>query len=239
MRALPDITAVILAGGLGMRLRPVVADLPKVLAPINGRPFLTYLLDQLAGYHLHQVVLCTGYQGAQVHNFFGDSYNCLRLSYSHESEPRGTGGALQQAHTQFESDTILALNGDSYCDSDLNAFFRAHDQRAAVSSVLLAWQKDTARFGQIHIDSQSRIKHFAEKGPEALPGWINAGIYLLPAGLIASLPEGRKLSLERDVFPTWVGRGLFGHPTHDAFLDIGTPESYAAADAFFAARRCT
>ena len=109
------VTAAILAGGLGTRLRSVVKDRPKVLAEIRGVPFLTYLLDQLAAAGVRDVVLCTGYMGEQVRSAFGDSYGGMCLSYSQESSPLGTAGALRLALPLFKSSSVLVMNGDSFC----------------------------------------------------------------------------------------------------------------------------
>ena len=117
-----DVTAVILAGGLGTRLRSVIADRPKVLAEVRGRPFLAYLLDQLIVAGSRSVVLCTGYCGEQILRTFGERYGPLRLSYSQERTPLGTAGALRAGLGQFGSDSVLALNGDSYCSLDLKKY---------------------------------------------------------------------------------------------------------------------
>src|SRR5687768_5619957 len=120
---LSHLTAVILAGGLGTRLRSVISDRPKVLARVLDRPFLTYLLDQLAAAGLNYVILCTGYLGEQVKAEFGTSYSSLRLAYSQEMVPLGTAGALQLALSLIPSETVLVLNGDSFCEVDLQRFY--------------------------------------------------------------------------------------------------------------------
>ena len=121
-----DVTAAILAGGLGTRLRPAVADRPKVLAPVGGRPYLTYLLDQLAGAGVREVVLLTGYAADEVRDALGDRYGRMRLRYSVEPAPLGTAGALRLALPLLAAPAVLLLNGDSYCDADLGAFRRSH-----------------------------------------------------------------------------------------------------------------
>jgi D-glycero-alpha-D-manno-heptose 1-phosphate guanylyltransferase len=234
-----DVTAAILAGGLGTRLRPAVADRPKVLAPIGGRPYLTYLLDQLAGASVRNVVLLTGFAADQVRDALGDSYRTLRLSYSVEPAPLGTAGALRHALPHFASSSVLVLNGDSYCDVDLAAFRWLHERRASEASLVLARATDAERFGQVRVSRDGQILQFEEKGTPSGPGRINAGIYLLRRGLIAELPPG-PVSLERDVLPGWVaGRRVYGYRHDGRFLDIGTPESYAEAGDFFAAGTAT
>ena len=234
--SLSGIGVAILAGGLGTRLRSVVADRSKVIAEVNGRPFLSYILDHLAAAGFAEAVLCTGYGGAGLEKSLGDNHSGLRLRYSHETEPRGTAGALRLALPQIEAGDWLVLNGDSFCDADLPAFCRFHRQSGAKASLVLTHTDDPGRFGLVEVLPTKEIAAFREKVPGAAPGWVNAGIYLISRPLLAQLPEGRSISLERDCFPTWVGHGLFGYQSGGRFLDIGTPESYGQAAAFFADR---
>jgi histidinol-phosphate phosphatase family protein len=226
-------TAAILAGGLGTRLRPVISDRPKVLAPVNGRPFLAYLLNQLLEAGVRRVVLCTGYLGEQVRQIFGDRYGALSLVYSQESEPLGTGGALRLALPLLDSDPVLVMNGDSYCQVDLNAFLRWHKERRATASLLLTWVSNTGRYGRVLVNEEGIVQSFKEKGGTRGAGFINAGIYLLSREVLQSIPAHTVVSLEHQVFPSWIGRGLYGYAGGSSFLDIGTPESYAAAQRFF------
>lgn len=233
MSDLSEVTAVILAGGLGMRFRPVMADRAKALAPVRGRPFLAYLLEQLAAAKVAHVILCTGYMGDQVKREFGDTYKGLQLFYSHEMSPLGTGGALRLALPLLKSDPILVMNGDSYCTEDLTSFWKWHFERSAQVSILLARGADTMRFGKVEVGPEGLVSSFEEKGGIG-PGWINAGIYIIPRFLVQTIPPGQMISLEREVFPTWIGGALYGYQSKAHFLDIGTPEAYAAAEQFFA-----
>jgi NDP-sugar pyrophosphorylase family protein len=227
------VTAAILAGGLGTRLRPQIADRPKVLAPVRGRPYLAYLLDQLAAAGVSRVVLLTGYLAEQVRAAFGDAYAGMRLVYSPEPVPLGTGGALRRALPDIPSTTCLLLNGDSYCEAPLPDFWDFHCRQAADASLVLTRREDCSRFGRVHVGPDGRVVRFEEKPPAGGPGWINAGIYLIRRALIEELPADCPLSLERDLFPAWLGRRLCAFPCPGRFLDIGTPESYARAEAFF------
>ena len=240
MKAMDDlagVTAAILAGGLGTRLSAVVADRPKVLAPVAGRPFLAYLLGQLARAGLTQVVLCTGYLGEQVQAALGETFQGLKLTYSKEPTPLGTGGALWLALPHFKSETVLVLNGDSYCEVDLRALWAWHAARGAQGTLVLAKKRHTARYGRVEAAPDDSIKNFVEKGGQGGPGWINAGIYLLSRLLLQTVPANRLVSLEQEMFPAWVGRGLFGYKTGGRFLDIGTPRAYGRAPGFFAPKR--
>ncbi len=232
--SLHDISAAILAGGMGTRLRSVVSDRPKVLAPVAGRPFLAHLLDQLADAGLRDVTLLTGFAAEMIPAAFGDSFREMRLRYSPEPEPLGTGGALRNAMQFLAGDKILLLNGDSYCDVNLTALVEQHSRSQASATLSLAEVPDGSRFGRVQRAVDNRIERFEEKGGTAEPGWINAGVYLIQREVVEAIPPGRAVSLERDVFPEWVARGrVFGFPA-GRFIDIGTPESFAEADAFFA-----
>ena len=233
---LADVTAVILAGGLGTRLRSVVADRPKVLAEVHGRPFLAYLLDQLAAAGIRYVVLCTGYLGEQVEAVFGHSYRDMDIVYSQESLPLGTAGALRLACPFFKSDTVLVMNGDSFCDADLAAFWNWHGEQRVPATLLLTQVPDTTRYGRVQVGANGRIVSFVEKGHTSGRGWINAGIYLFTRHLLQTIPPGRSVSIEKESFPRWIDQGLSGYQSEGRFIDIGTPESYARAEAFFASK---
>jgi D-glycero-alpha-D-manno-heptose 1-phosphate guanylyltransferase len=233
MKNLSHITAAILAGGLGSRLRPVVADRPKVLAEVKARPFIFYLLDQLAAVRVRQVVLCTGYLAHQVKDTLGETYGPMNLLYSQEPSPLGTGGALCFALPLLESETVLVLNGDSFCEANLRAFCLVHRLRGAQASLLLAEVTDTGRFGWVELDEEGRITGFREKGKATGSGWVNGGIYLINRSLLETIPPQRTVSLEQDLFPAWIGRGLYGFRSQGRFIDIGIPESLAGAETFF------
>lgn len=216
-----DLTAAILVGGFGTRLRAVLPDQQKVLAPVAGRPFVLRLLDQLADAGILQVTLCAGYKAEQVQQI-GPTYRGMSLRYSIEPQPLGTAGALRLAHLE---PPVLVLNGDSYCEVDLAAL-------PPPNVIVVREIPDTAASGRVEFDADYRITRFSEKGQSG-PGWINAGIYLLNREFLDSIPAGRAVSIEREMFPAWIDRGLRAFPTRGRFLDIGTPESYAQAQGFF------
>ncbi|MFB2936494.1 nucleotidyltransferase family protein [Aerosakkonemataceae cyanobacterium BLCC-F154] len=234
---LAGVTATILAGGLGTRLRSVVVDRPKTLAKIGDRPFLTYLLEKLAATEIKNVVLCIGYLGEQIETIFGNSYKSLNLFYSQETSPLGTGGALRLALPLVKSDSILVMNGDSFCDASLSDFFSDYCQQKAEVSLLLTQVSDTSRYGQVKLDTNGKLISFAEKANSSGSGWINAGIYLIKRQKVQEIPENRFVSLEKEMFPTWIESGIYGYQASGRFIDIGTPESYAQAENFFAAHK--
>lgn len=232
--AMRNVSVVILAGGLGTRLRAVVSDRPKVLAEVGGRPFITYILDHLAAAGVSDVVMCTGYRGEQIRDALGEAYGPLRLRYSRETAPLGTGGALREALPLLRSDTSLVMNGDSFCDVELERVFDWHKRCGGPASIVLIEVADASRFGRVEVDEEGRLTRFTEKVPAAGPAWINAGLYLLERSLLAEIPAGRSVSLEREVFSGWIGRGIFGYQHRGRFLDVGTPEALRSAAGFFA-----
>ena len=227
---LNNLTAMILAGGLGTRLRPALADRQKVLAPVGGRPFIFFLLDQLVDAGLRHVVLCAGHKAEDVALAVGAEYRGVRVVCSREPNPLGTAGALRHALPMAKSDPVLALNGDSFCEADLNAFYDSHRVRGARASLVVQRVEETAQSGSVQFAPDGEVTRFAEKASSSEPGWINAGIYLLAREVLDSIPSGRAVSIERETFPAWIGRGLYAFPASGRFLDIGTPATYAKAE---------
>lgn len=234
MTDLYGITAVILAGGMGTRLRPVIADRPKVMADVNGRPFITYLLDQLLVDGIGEAVLCTGYLAEMVSNTLGDNYHGIRLEYSQEDVPLGTGGALRLAMTRARGELLLAMNGDSYCAMDIQELIAVHRNRQAVCSITVTEVPDVARYGSVAMTSDGAVTSFLEKGVTSGAGHINAGIYLFRPEVLEAIPFNCQVSLEREVFPGLIGAGLYGYSARGPFIDIGIPEDYRRASAFLA-----
>lgn len=233
VQRIADITAVILAGGLGTRLRSVLSDRPKVLAEVLDRPFLTYLLDQLSSAGAREAILCTCYMVDRVQEVYGNTYKSLQLLYSQEDEPLDTGGALRLALPLLKSDPVLVMNGDSYIHADLSSYVDWFFQLDRKASLLLTKVPDRSRYGVVKVEKDESITVFKEKGMTKGAGWINAGVYLVKTSLLRSIPSGKAFSLEREFFPSLVGNGLFGYQCKGRFIDIGTPESYIEAEKFF------
>jgi histidinol-phosphate phosphatase family protein len=237
MSGFSKVTAYVLAGGFGTRLRQAVPDRPKALAEILGRPYICHLLDALARLGVRRVVLCTGHLAEQLERALGDSYRGMDILYSREDRPLGTGGALRLALSRYPAALALAINGDSLTDADLSAFLIWYKKSGLPAALLLNSVPDAGRYGRVEADAKGRVSGFVEKG-EAGPGRINAGVYLLrPESLDAILP-GEAASIERDVFPALASAGRLGGFAADArFIDIGTPESYAEAGRFLLGAR--
>jgi NDP-sugar pyrophosphorylase family protein len=231
------IHAAILAGGMGSRLRSVVPDRQKVIAHVGGKPFLSLLLDQARSAGILNVVLCTGYLGDQVRATLGDTYLDVQLSYSQETSPLGTGGALRHALPLIGSETVLVMNGDSYCDVDLVKFLSWHDEVRAEASMVLVEMVETGRYGRVEVGPGDRVLRFEEKSPSKRPGLINAGVYLFSRRLLSEIQEDAVFSLERDLFPAWLQRGVYGYRGGLRFIDIGTPDSFRSAQSLFGSSR--
>lgn len=232
---LADVSVALLAGGLGERLRSAVADRPKVLASVGGRPFVTYLLDQLAAAGARRIVVCTGYMHEHIEEALGATYKGMEVGYSCEQEPLGTGGAFRLACEQLDEGLVLGLNGDSFCGVDYARFCAAHAVSGTGAAVLLVRVPDMARYGRVDVDGQGRVLQFCEKEGRAQPGLINAGAYLFPRSWLRDVPSAQPVSLEREVLPRWVELGLSGFEARGPFLDIGIPSDYKRAEGFFAA----
>ena len=231
--------AVVLAGGLGTRLAGVLGGQPKALAPIGGRPFVTFLFDWLARASVARVVLSTGHLADRIEGALGRAHAALPLAYAVETTPLGTAGAIVHAAALTRADPLLVLNGDSFVELDLAALVRAAAGRAGHVSIAVVAVPDGARFGTVQLDPSDRVVGFHEKTGQRAAGWINAGVYMVPRAVIADWPATRPLSFEHDVLPAALPKGVFAYrcAAGARFIDIGTPESLAEAERFFAAVR--
>jgi D-glycero-alpha-D-manno-heptose 1-phosphate guanylyltransferase len=230
---LSEITVVILAGGLGTRLRPIVSNKPKVLAEVLGRPFLKYLFDQLVHAGAREVVLCTGYMADSVREEIGGTYGSLCIKHSMEDVPLDTGGALRLALPLIRSDTVMVMNGDSYVNADFKAFLEWFLRKNIIGALLLAKVLDSSRYGRVVTSSDDHIETFEEKGGFGGEGFINAGVYLLQKKVVETIPPGKTFSLERELFPSLIRNKLYGYECKGEFIDIGTPKSFLEAEKFF------
>ena len=204
----PD--AMILVGGKGTRLQSVVNDRPKPMAEVAGRPFVEWLLLALRAQGVRRVIFCTGYRSEMVEAHFRDGRQWdMEVLYSRDPIPLGTGGAVRYALSQVRSDRLLAMNGDSYCPVDICRLEEVHTTHGARTTLWLIWLNACRRYGSVVIGEDGVVQAFREKSAEECAGLINAGIYLLEREVAETIPEGRALSLEIQVFPQLIGRGLF------------------------------
>ena len=215
--------AIILAGGLGTRLRSRLTDLPKAMAPIAGRPFLEYLLDRLVAAGANRVILSVGHLRHVILERIPENYRGVPITFVTEESPLGTGGAIRQALAQVDEPAALVMNGDTYADLDLSAILKRHLQSETSMTMAVTQIQDTSRYGGVVIE-KDQVVGFLEKGKEG-PGWINAGIYALDRDFPwpESLPT--RFSFEENVLVPLVAElrpTAFRHTGF--FLDIGVPE---------------
>ncbi|MHB8509166.1 MAG: nucleotidyltransferase family protein [Candidatus Dormibacteria bacterium] len=229
MRPVP-LTAIILCGGQGTRLRSSVADRPKALATIAGRPFLDWLLWDLSDQGIRQVVLAVGHRAAQVREHAGNGKRWgVTVAYSEEDSPLGTGGAVGKAMHSTGGEEFLVMNGDSYCGVRVNALIRTHKVRQAVATItVVPPMADSGRFGSVSVSESWLVTGF---GDTRLPGskYISAGIYLMSRGILKQIPDDQPSSLERDLLPRLVGEKLVAFLAGPRLVDIGTADSYKTA----------
>jgi len=230
-----DITAVVLCGGLGTRLREVLPNKPKVLAEINGVPFIYYLLRKIEKTGCRNVILCTGHLAEQVESLLGYEYGELTIVYSKETSPMGTGGALLNAEQYITTNYVLVMNGDSFVECDLRDYYYWHIQVGAKLSMIVKKTSDTSRYGSLSLSAERQITKFQEKvcNYKREGKFINVGVYLMDHRILQKIPKKLPVSLEKEVFPKLLSEGVFGYRIDGRFIDIGTPQSLAEAQEYF------
>jgi len=214
---------IILAGGLGTRLRPVVTDVPKALAPIQGVPFLNLIIKELIRSGcISKITLALGYMAESVVKTF-EKYP-FPIDFSVEDRPLGTGGAVLKALGKTTSDSIFVVNGDTYVDALLDKMRVVHDKNQADVTIACRKTEDAARYGTLVLSDEGRVLSFKEKGCNE--GIISCGLYLFKRTALEGLPFGEEFSLEHDAFPFLLCSKMYGFRTSGTFIDIGTPESF-------------
>ncbi len=233
-------SAIILAGGLGTRLRSAVPDLPKPMAPVAGRPFLAYQLDYWIGQGVDRFVLSVGYRHEAIVAHFGASYRGVAIDYSIEQAPLGTGGGLLLALDRLTQppEPFLLLNGDTYFEVDLASLQEFHRHKGSEWTFALFRCAEAGRYMGMEVDPEARIT--ALQSGTGTPGRLaNGGVYLVSpeAARAGSWKAGDAVSLEDDLLPAAFkgGRRFYGLECAGAFIDIGVPEDYRRAPSLLAA----
>lgn len=224
-------TAIILAGGLGTRLRNVVPDLPKPMAPIGGRPFLAHQMDFWIGQGVRHFILSVGYKKEKIIDYFGPTYRNIPLTYAVEEKPLGTGGALFLAAQGIE-DTFLLLNGDTFFDVDFSKLMKFHEEKLSDLTLALFRTREVGRYMRVDIDVDGHI----QTNPSRRCEWdylSNGGVYLIEPSALTKLSyvQGEYRMLESDIFPSCAALGveLYGLEFSGGFIDIGVPRDYFRA----------
>jgi len=222
--------AIILAGGMGTRLKEVVSDAPKSMAPINGRPFLEYQLDLLDRWGLKKVILSVGYQKEKIQLHFGEHYKSLKIDYAVEDEPLGTGGAILNALQYVEGYAVFIFNGDTYFDVNLQRLDDFRRIKEADLVLAMRFEIDPARFGLLDFDNNNRITHFYEKNNGLDEGYINGGVYVIRKDYLRRFGLPEKFSFESDFLQKYYHtEEFYGMRCFSYFRDIGIPEDYQKA----------
>lgn len=223
MMAGRDLEALVLCGGRGERLLAAEPQLPKPLVEVGGRPFLAWVVESLLAGGCARIVLCAGFRAEAIEAW---AQTCGRgnLVVSREPDPLGTGGALKHAERLLTGERLVVANGDSHCLVDLAAMARQHETCRARGTIAVTAMEDPRDYGTVRSDSGGAVVAFEEKAVAAGGGWVNAGLYLLERSVLAEIAPDTVCSLEREVFPSLVGRGLYSFPADGPVYDIGTPE---------------
>lgn len=220
--------AIILAGGLGTRIRDLFPDIPKCMIPVAGIPFLDYLLLKLHGQGIEKVILSVGYKKQIIQNHYGDMFKNLSIVYSEESEPLGTGGAIKRALHYCNQESCLVLNGDSYLDFNIREFFLKINFTQL--NILTVMVNDRSRYGALVIDDISGEISF-EKNVSG-PGYINAGVYILNHDLFKDVDES-SFSFEHKILAKVINtQNCNLIYSKSGFIDIGVPKDFKRADSF-------
>lgn len=227
-----DIDVVVLCGGLGTRLRAAVNGKPKVMADINSRPFLAILIDYIAGFKFKRFILCVGYMGHVIREYYENRMSNIRdltLLFSEEKELLGTAGAIKNAEALIRSNPFLVVNGDSFCRMDTRKFLDFHIKKKSSLSIALGLPEKEADYGNVALGSEEYIISFDEKAKSDTGNFLNAGVYLFNSDVLELIPPKISYSLEYDLFPRSIDNGIYGFITGEKVIDIGTPERYEKA----------
>lgn len=221
--------ALILAGGLGTRLRSVLNDIPKPLAPVNGIPYIAYILNMIYQKGIRDIILSVGYKAEQFDAIITIQKNILpdlNITLVVEQEPLGTGGAVRYCYELHPDDSYLIFNGDSFCDFSLESL--VHIGRSSGSAMVVAKVPNVSRYGEVTFLDDGKVLAFHEKKELVRSGWINAGIYYLPGKTIEKCQTKQAFSFEHVIIPQLLDIGLYTVKAEGAFIDIGIPEDYRA-----------
>jgi NDP-sugar pyrophosphorylase family protein len=215
----------ILCGGLGTRLRAVTGETPKVMAEVQGEPFLDFLIRYLVKQGARRIILCAGYKAESLKSHYQKLFKDIDLVFSIEPEPLGTGGAFKNAQKHVKSEYVFGLNGDCFTPVDYQVLLDSSLARKALATLVAVLIKGNKDFGTVVLDQEDRITAFKEKFATKEVQYINAGIYCFHRSLFDRMPSGR-FSIEYDLFPKMIGEKFFGFKVDAPFIDIGTPERF-------------
>lgn len=224
--------AIILAGGFGTRLRHTVSNVPKPMAPVNGKPFLQYIFDYLLDNGIRSVILAVGYKAEIIQQYFGTSYKGIKITYSMENVPLGTGGAIKKALKYCYNKDVFIINGDTYFDVDLKQMKKFHENENSKLTLAIKSMKNFDRYGSVNI-VDNMVRTFEEKKP-IVQGKINGGTYLLNRRIMDCIDQ-QSFSFEKIVLES-KNTHIYAFESKGYFIDIGVPEDYYKANKDFVSR---
>jgi D-glycero-alpha-D-manno-heptose 1-phosphate guanylyltransferase len=226
--------AIILAGGSGTRLKEVIADIPKSMAPINGRPFLEYQLDLLDRWGIRRVIISVGYMKEVIEQHFGKQHREMELVYAEEEEPLGTGGAILNALQCVKGYSVFILNGDTYFDVNMQRLDDFRRIKECDLCLAMRFEIEPSRFGLLEFDNNNRITRFYEKSEGPEEGYINGGLYVVRKDYLLRFGLPEKFSFEKDFLQKYYQtEEFYGMRCFSYFRDIGIPEDYEKANEEF------
>lgn len=229
-----DVDVVILCGGKGTRLRPIVSGRPKPMAEFGGRPFLSILMERVASFGFKRFVMCAGYLGKMIEEYYGKNPEPQEIVFCLEKSELGTGGAIKNAKKFIRSDPFLVMNGDSFAPVNLGKFLDFHLKKKALLSMALVKDRGNRNSGKVSLNQEHRITRFEEKKIDEGEGYDSTGIYLMDRQVFPFMKKTGKFSLEYDLFPSLVKERCFGYVQKAKLIDFGTPEVYQIAKDVFA-----
>ena len=225
-----DIDVLILCGGKGERLKCVVSDRPKPMAEVNSKPFLDILIDYISGFGFRRFILCLGYGSDYIKKYYKNKNTDLKILFSEEKTPLGTGGAIKNAELKVRSNPFLVINGDSFCKLDLNEFINFYFINNALFSIVLVKDEEGKGKGTVTLGDSQEVISFDEKANTGHSALVNAGIYLFEKRIFSMIPPNKNFSFEYELAPGIVNNRFYGFITGESLIDIGTSEGYREAN---------
>jgi D-glycero-alpha-D-manno-heptose 1-phosphate guanylyltransferase len=222
--------AVILAGGLGTRLKSIIQDIPKPMADINGRPFLAFVLENLIAKGVDRFVISAGYKHEVIREYFKNEFNGVPVIYCIEDEPLGTGGGIKKSLELCTEENVLILNGDTFFNADLVQLSEVHAAKKSNLTMVLRKVENAGRYGNVEFGNDSRLSGFKEKNDNSNAGYINGGIYLIKKNIFTTLSFPDKFSFEKDFLEKYYSiLNMYVCLSEAYFIDIGIPTDYEKA----------
>ena len=223
--SIKNIDIIILAGGLGTRLRSIIGNNPKCLSPVNGQPFIHFLMDQYVAQGFKRFIVSVGYQKEKVIKSLKFRKDC-KIIFCEEYEPLGTGGAIKKSEQYITSNNVIIINGDSFINLNTDHLVNWHYKMESDCTIVATEIENSNRYGTIEIGKKSRLVGFKEKNDTSSQGLVNAGIYVMNKSIFNLMPDEKPFSVELEFFPKILNESTYAYICNKELIDIGTPDSY-------------